>query len=143
MEGLNITPSTPSQYLDAVLSNYTAADVDAQIASSPDPIANADGTGRAESPIAVPPIIVTSGTAKMAMKDVFYGSMDVLYYGPLNIGTPPQELTVDVDTGSADLWLPSGCTMCSNKQFDRGQSSTYVEEKGKTFEVTYVCIQFE
>ena len=132
-------PSTPSQYLDAVLSNYTAAEMGVQVANSPESI----GAGRAESPITVPPIIVTSGTAKMAMKDVFYGSMDVLYYGSLSIGTPPQELTVDVDTGSADLWLPSGCTMCSNKQFDKGQSSTYVEEKGRTFEVTYVCVAFD
>lgn len=135
LKGLTITPSTPSQYLNTILSNYSASDADAQAENSPDPIATVDG-----SLIAVPPIIVTSGTAKMAMKDLFYGSMDVLYYGPLNVGTPPQELTVDVDTDSADLWLPSGCTMCSNKQFNKEQSSTYAEEKDRTFEVAYVRI---
>jgi hypothetical protein len=85
----------------------------------------------------MPPIVVTSGTAKMAMQDMVEGGLDILYYGPIQIGTPPQELTVDVDTGSADLWLPVNCATCSNKQFDEKASASF-QDKGTKFEIAYV-----
>ncbi len=75
------------------------------------------------------------------LKDCVAGNMDVLYYGPIEIGTPAQTLTVDIDTGSADLWLPSNCPSCVNDQFVPEESSTYSTD-GKKFSIAYVRTQF-
>ena len=73
----------------------------------------------------------------MPLEDDVEASMDVSYYGPLKFGTPPQELTVSVDTGSADLWVPTTCPSCSNDQFDSKASTTY-KNTGKRVAVSYV-----
>ncbi|KAL0956283.1 hypothetical protein HGRIS_002441 [Hohenbuehelia grisea] len=86
----------------------------------------------------IPPVLVNSGTGLMGLNDFIYGDLDLLYYGSINIGTPPQALTVDVDTGSADLWIPVQCRQCANKQFDPTRSSTYNNDNKQTkFSVTY------
>lgn len=75
----------------------------------------------------------------MPLKDDIEGGMDVSYYGPVQFGTPGQELTVSVDTGSADLWIPTTCPSCSNAQFAPAASSTFQNSKRKV-SLVYVRI---
>lgn len=74
--------------------------------------------------------------SSLPLTDYISGTMDVLYYGPLNIGTTSQTLTVDFDTGSADLWLPVNCGNCQAQQFDASKSITY-SNTGQSFDVQY------
>ncbi|KAF8585975.1 acid protease [Ramaria rubella] len=66
-----------------------------------------------------------------------YGA-DLGYYAPINLGSPPQVILCDVDTGSADLWVPSNCGSCVSRgaQFDATASSTY-SDTGRPFDLAY------
>jgi len=73
----------------------------------------------------------------MPLTGHFDRNLDLLYYGEVRVGTPAQSLTVQVDTGSADLWVPANCPRCTGKQFKPEQSQTYQNREG-TFEEYYV-----
>ncbi|KAJ3778733.1 aspartic peptidase domain-containing protein [Lentinula raphanica] len=92
----------------------------------------ADVMEQVVGPVDVPEVLLTTG-----MTDVIVNEVDMLYYGDLSIGTPGQGLTFDIDTGSADLWVPSSwCSTCTKNHYDESQSSTYVD-KGRRFAVSY------
>jgi len=65
---------------------------------------------------------------------------DIGYFAKIQVGTPPQEFGVILDTGSADLWVPSStCTLpeCTkHNQFD-GAKSTTATQSTSQFAISY------
>jgi cathepsin D len=78
-------------------------------------------------------------TGELLLKNI----QDSEYFGPISIGTPPQEFTVIYDTGSSNLWVPSSeCdgskypSCKTHDKFDDAKSSTYVKN-GEKMEIPY------
>lgn len=57
------------------------------------------------------------------------------YYGEVQLGTPPQTLTVIYDTGSSNVWVPNKA-FGSHKYYQSKLSSTY-KANGTTFAIQY------
>ncbi|KAI7862511.1 rhizopuspepsin 2 precursor [Spinellus fusiger] len=83
--------------------------------------------------------LTSDGLSSFGALPVIDFSNDVEYYGTVQVGTPPQNLKLNFDTGSADLWFASTlCNSCGNShnKFNPSKSSTYKSGTG-TWGITY------
>ncbi|KAL1902922.1 hypothetical protein Sste5346_000834 [Sporothrix stenoceras] len=66
---------------------------------------------------------------------------DAEYLCEVSIGTPPQKLQLDFDTGSADLWVISTELPASSQKnhtaFDPSKSTSFSQMEGYSWKITY------
>src|SRR5882757_6541531 len=65
------------------------------------------------------------------------------YYVNASVGTPPQEVQLDIDTGSSDVWMfgvhscDSTTSTCSGGAFDETASTSLALLSAGTFQIQY------
>lgn len=78
-------------------------------------------------------LALTRGTRRAGVSLKSYNS-DLLWAGPVKIGTPAQDFVLDFDTGSADTWVPSSscdsAACSSHNKYDPAKSSSSKLQSG-------------
>ncbi|KAI9052043.1 hypothetical protein LZ554_004297 [Drepanopeziza brunnea f. sp. 'monogermtubi'] len=79
--------------------------------------------------------------------DLTNARLQGLYFANVSVGTPGQQLQLQIDTGSSDVWVPAAeaslCRdvreeACPNGEFDPQKSSTFLVVGQNEFNISYV-----
>jgi Eukaryotic aspartyl protease len=84
--------------------------------------------------------------AQSIQANVFNAQSDLLYLVNVTVGTPPQSLQLQIDTGSSDIWLPwvnsPACNgkikRCNEGSYSNKASSSYHLLAAGIFSISYV-----
>jgi len=101
-----------------------------------------NGTSTGEDDTSADVTVANSPTDSNSLGLDIEGS-DVGYLATIQMGTPPQDFLILMDSGSADLWVGSescqseGGGGCGNHKFLGSQGSSSFQDSNKPFQVTY------
>ncbi|CZT44480.1 related to acid proteinase PEPI precursor [Rhynchosporium secalis] len=79
--------------------------------------------------------------------DLTNARLQGLYFANVTVGTPGQQLALQIDTGSSDVWVAAAEAAlcgnareggCPNGQFDYKKSSTFLDVGKNDFNISYV-----
>lgn len=79
-------------------------------------------------------LLKSNGTIILASPD------EMAYFGPMQVGTPPQDFTIIFDTGSSDFWVPSvSCRAraCRGKHLYNAAASSSHQAMNQPFSIQY------
>ena len=84
------------------------------------------------------------GQGRATTNQVVLSNQKTLYAINITVGTPIQNISVQIDTGSSDLWFPiTGSTLCNlkssacDKYGSYDPTSTSLKDLGQTFSISY------
>ncbi|KAI0632379.1 acid protease [Trametes polyzona] len=81
----------------------------------------------------VPAAVQKRGAVKLTDQD-----QDLEWTGAVAIGSPAQRFTIDFDTGSSDLWVPSSsCKSCESRNLYNPSKSSDSSKKSGSFSISY------
>ena len=76
---------------------------------------------------------------------IYNAQGNLLYLVNTTVGTPPQEIALQLDTGSSDIWIPTSSSSicrvddrCVTGSYDQSASSTFEEVLPNNFLISYV-----
>jgi len=76
---------------------------------------------------------------------IYNAQGNLLYLVNTTVGTPPQDIELQLDTGSSDIWIPTASSTicsrdgrCTSGSYDQSESSTFEEVLPNNFLISYV-----
>ncbi|KUJ18992.1 acid protease [Mollisia scopiformis] len=88
---------------------------------------------RRQLSLSTAPLLKRAGTVNAQLTNA---EVEGLYFANVSVGTPGQNLALQIDTGSSDVWVPaSTASLCSNAKEGGCPNGAFTSGKSKTFDI--------